>query len=105
MHQLCNRPQACWTQSSSQLPHRAVLACKGINQCGGNRLLNGIQKQSPTRKPRNSFCIDCLGQRSQSHVNHSAPAEFNCPAYSLTAGSQGGIGNAKEQTLLVAASN
>jgi hypothetical protein len=32
-------------------------------------------------------------------------AEFNCAAYSLTGGSQGGIGNAEEQTLLVAASN
>jgi hypothetical protein len=32
-------------------------------------------------------------------------AEFNGAAYFYTGGSQGGIGNAEEQTLLVAASN
>src|SRR6516164_843758 len=106
VHQFCNPPQACWTQSSSQLSRRSVPAFKGINQCSGNRLLNGIQKQSPTRKPCNSFCINRLDQRSQSHVNHFAPVpKFNGTAYSLTGGCQGGIGNAEEQTLLVAASH
>src|SRR5215469_14200801 len=106
VHQLFDQAQACRTQTSSQLPHRAVLACIGINQSGGDSLLNGIQKQSPTRKPRNSFRIDRLDQRSQSCVSHSAPmAEFNSAAYFFTGGSQGGIGNAEKQTLLVAASN
>jgi hypothetical protein len=92
VHQLFDQAQACRTQSSSELPHGSVLAHIGINQCSGNRLFNGIQKQSPTRKSRNSFCIDCLHQRSQSHVNHFASvAEFDCAAYSLTGGSQGGI--------------
>src|SRR5215510_2563936 len=106
MHQLFNRAQACRTQSASQRRGGAALACKGIDQGGGNRLLDGIQKQSATRKPQNSFSIYGLDQRSQSRVAHFAPvAEFNRAAYSFAGGTQGSIGNAEEQTLLVAGSN
>src|SRR5262249_15812377 len=106
MHQLFNRPQACRTESASQRPDGAALSCNGIDQCGGNGLLDGIQKQSPTRKPRNSFNIHRLEQRSQSHVDHFAQvAGFNRAADSLPRGSQGSIGNVEEQTLLVAGSN
>ena len=87
MHQLCNHSQACRTESASQRPHGAALTCIGIDQCGGNCLLDGLQKQSPTRKARNSFSIYCLDQRSQSYVNHFARvAEFNRAAYSLAGG-------------------
>src|SRR5262249_26867138 len=59
-----------------------------------------------TWKPCNSFSIHRLEQRSQSHVNHSAPvAEFHRAAYSLAGGAQGSIGNPEEQALLVAGSN
>src|SRR5262249_455277 len=106
IHQLFNRPQTRWPQSASQRPHGAPLTCIGIDQCSGDRLLDGIQKQSPTREPRNSFSIYRLEQRSQSRVDHFAPvAEFRRAPYSLEGGSQGSIGNAEKQTLLVAGSN
>jgi hypothetical protein len=106
MHQLSNGSQAGRTKSASQRPHGAALACKGIDQCGSNRLLDGIQKQLSTRKPRDSFSIHRLDERSQSHINHFAPVTgFSRAADSLAGGSQGSIGDAEEQTLLVAGPN
>src|SRR5215469_8358968 len=106
MHQLFNGSQAGRTESASQRPRGAALACKGLDQCGGNRLLDGIQKQSPTGKPRDSFSIHRLDERSQSHISHFAPVTgFNRAADALARGSQGSIGNEQEQTLLVAGPN
>src|SRR6516225_4139244 len=90
----------------SQGPLGAAHACIGIDQCGGNRMLDGIQKQSATRKPRNAFSIYRLDQRSQPCVHDLAPvAEFDRTTHTLAGGPQGSIGNAKEQTLLVTGSN
>src|SRR6516225_823528 len=106
LHKLLNPPQACRTEPPSQRPRGAALPCIRIDQCGGNRMLDGIQKQSATRKPRNAFSIYRLDQRGQPCVNHPAPvAEFNRTAHTLARGPQGSIGNAKEQTLLVTGSN
>src|SRR5215468_1366341 len=106
MHQLCNRAQARRAESASQRSRGATLACVGIDQCGGNRLLDGIKKQPPTWKPCNSFSIYRPDQRSQPHVNYFAPvAEFNRATYSLASSCQRSIGNAEEQTLLLAGSN
>src|SRR6516162_2758683 len=80
--------------------------CTDVEQCGCNRLLDGVKKQAPTRKPRNTFSIHRLHQRSQSCVDHSAPVpEFTCSAHSVAGRHQGSIGNAEEQALLVACSN
>src|SRR6516225_9130025 len=90
----------------SQGPLGAAHACIGIDQCGGNRMLDGIQKQSATRKPRNAFSIYRLDQRSQPCVHDLAPvAEFDRTTHTLAGGPQGSIGNAKEQALLVTGSN
>src|SRR5215471_20445545 len=106
MHQLSNGSQAGRTESASQRPHGAALACKNIDQCGGNRLLDGIQKQLPTRKSRDSLSIHRLDERSQSHINHFAPVTaISRAADSLPGGSQGSIGDAEEQTLLVPGPN
>jgi hypothetical protein len=106
LDKLFDPPQACRAEAPSQGPHGAALTCIGIDQCGGNRILDGIQKQSATRKTRNAFGIYRLDQRSQPCVNHLAPVvEFNRTAHTLAGGPQGSIGNAKEQTLLVTGSN
>src|SRR5262245_60700713 len=106
MDQLFDGSQAGRTESASQRQNGAALTSKGIDQCGGNRLLDGIQKQSPTRKPRDSFGIHRLDERSQPHISHFAPVtRFSRAADSLAGGSQGSIGNEQEQTLLVAGPN
>src|SRR5262249_8512598 len=98
------RPQPRRADSPSS--HRAFLTGKAIDKCSANPLLDGIEKQSSARKPRNSFSIHSLAQRRHSHVTHFAPvAEFNRAFYSLAGGSQGSIGDAEQQALLAAGPN
>jgi hypothetical protein len=97
VHQLFYRPQACRTQSASERLEGMAPTRVGIDQCGGNCLFHGIQKQPPTWEPRNSLRIHRHHQPSQSRVDHFAPvAKSNQAAHSVAGGHQGSIGNAEE---------
>jgi hypothetical protein len=65
--------------------HRTAPHCVTVDQRDGKRLLDGIQKQPPTRKARNSLRIDGRGKRTDSRVNQAShSAQFHAAIRSIT---------------------